>query len=370
MPVLTSHAVNVGAIAIGHPLGASGARIITTLVNALEQRGGRYGLQTMCKGGGMANVTIIERLSPIDQGPGCGGAFHSPVLRVLGVELCDYRAVMTLILGMSKAEGIYLSADYRLTDARTGKTVDDQSVKFLQMDFPPQENMLRVLMAFTGIARLRDQTPIGDWLRQTLRGGGLKDDFRYAMELLKDRLDRDIAPLKYGFVLNLLGTQGDQRFFGGFTNTLKDGTVEPKFAFALFPVTEPGAFGNGSGADRVIKDGYVDFLKEQAHIRPRKPEDHMNLLASLNRRVAQVDNGVSPHCHVTFLSADPTETAAKSHVFTKPGEPRPPYRIPHIWMGIDFSMFEEGAVAMAKGEPKEKWGMTKEKAVRYLKPRD
>jgi acetyl-CoA acyltransferase len=54
--------VNGGAIAIGHPLGASGARIMTTLVNAREQRGGRYGLQTMCAGGGMANATITERL--------------------------------------------------------------------------------------------------------------------------------------------------------------------------------------------------------------------------------------------------------------------------------------------------------------------
>ena len=54
--------VNGGAIAVGHPLGASGARIMTTLVNALEQQGGRYGLQTMCEGGGMANATIIERL--------------------------------------------------------------------------------------------------------------------------------------------------------------------------------------------------------------------------------------------------------------------------------------------------------------------
>jgi acetyl-CoA acyltransferase len=55
--------VNGGAIALGHPLGASGARIMTTLVNALEQRGARYGLQTMCDGGGMANATIIERLT-------------------------------------------------------------------------------------------------------------------------------------------------------------------------------------------------------------------------------------------------------------------------------------------------------------------
>jgi acetyl-CoA acetyltransferase len=59
---LTKTNVNGGAIAIGHPLGVSGARIMTTLVNALEQRGGRYGLQTMCEGGGMANATIIERL--------------------------------------------------------------------------------------------------------------------------------------------------------------------------------------------------------------------------------------------------------------------------------------------------------------------
>ena len=53
---------NGGAIALGHPLGASGARLMTTLLYELERRGGRYGLQTMCEGGGMANATIIERL--------------------------------------------------------------------------------------------------------------------------------------------------------------------------------------------------------------------------------------------------------------------------------------------------------------------
>ncbi|SBW26933.1 3-ketoacyl-CoA thiolase [Candidatus Protofrankia californiensis] len=51
-----------GAIALGHPLGASGTRLLTTLVNQLEATGGRYGLQTMCEGGGMANATIIERI--------------------------------------------------------------------------------------------------------------------------------------------------------------------------------------------------------------------------------------------------------------------------------------------------------------------
>jgi acetyl-CoA acyltransferase len=54
--------VNGGAIALGHPLGCSGARLMTTLVNELERTGGRFGLQTMCEGGGMANAVIIERL--------------------------------------------------------------------------------------------------------------------------------------------------------------------------------------------------------------------------------------------------------------------------------------------------------------------
>jgi acetyl-CoA C-acetyltransferase len=54
--------VNGGAIALGHPLGATGARLMTTLLHELERTGGRYGLQTMCEGGGQANVTIIERL--------------------------------------------------------------------------------------------------------------------------------------------------------------------------------------------------------------------------------------------------------------------------------------------------------------------
>jgi acetyl-CoA C-acetyltransferase len=54
--------VNGGAIALGHPLGATGARLMTTLLHELERTGGRYGLQTMCEGGGTANVTILERI--------------------------------------------------------------------------------------------------------------------------------------------------------------------------------------------------------------------------------------------------------------------------------------------------------------------
>jgi acetyl-CoA C-acetyltransferase len=53
--------VNGGAISLGHPLGATGARLMTTLLYELHRTGGRYGLQTMCEGGGQANVTILER---------------------------------------------------------------------------------------------------------------------------------------------------------------------------------------------------------------------------------------------------------------------------------------------------------------------
>ena len=59
---LTKTNVNGGAIALGHPLGCSGTKLMATLLNELERTGGRYGLQTMCEGGGMANATIIERV--------------------------------------------------------------------------------------------------------------------------------------------------------------------------------------------------------------------------------------------------------------------------------------------------------------------
>ena len=61
-PDMSQVNVNGGAIALGHPLGASGAKLMATLLNELERTGGRYGLQTMCEGGGLANATIIERL--------------------------------------------------------------------------------------------------------------------------------------------------------------------------------------------------------------------------------------------------------------------------------------------------------------------
>jgi len=62
-PDMTRYNPRGGAIAIGHPLGASGVRLMTTLLNDLEVTGGRYGFQTMCEGGGQANATVIERVT-------------------------------------------------------------------------------------------------------------------------------------------------------------------------------------------------------------------------------------------------------------------------------------------------------------------
>jgi acetyl-CoA acetyltransferase family protein len=62
-PDMTRYNSRGGAIAIGHPLGASGVRLMTTLLNDLEDTGGRYGFQTMCEGGGQANATVIERVT-------------------------------------------------------------------------------------------------------------------------------------------------------------------------------------------------------------------------------------------------------------------------------------------------------------------
>src|ERR671933_450420 len=98
---------------------------------------------------------------------------------------------MTLILGMVKPEGTYLSVDYRVTDRRTGRVIDDAAVKFLSVTYPPAEGGPRALFAFTGVATLRDETPVGDWLRETLRGAS-GESFDASMAHLRERLDRDL----------------------------------------------------------------------------------------------------------------------------------------------------------------------------------
>lgn len=106
-------------------------------------------------------------------------------------------ADVTLILGMSKADGIYMSTDFRVSDARTGELVDDGSVKFLTVHYPP-EGGPRALFGYTGLAILEDGTPVGTWIRETLRGRTEVID--RSMAHLRARLDRDVANLGYPLI--------------------------------------------------------------------------------------------------------------------------------------------------------------------------
>ena len=181
---------------------------------------------------------------------------------------------MTLVLGMSKREGIYLSADYRVTDLRSGRLVDDASVKHLTVHYPP-EGGPKVLFAYSGLAVLPDGAPTGRWLRETLRGESEFID--QSMAHLRDRLDRDVAPAKVPLVVNALVLEGDRRLFGGLSNLRRDGRVVDSFGYVMNELDGPFWFANGSGAAAVIADERFELLRRQLDVRPRKPLDHMRL---------------------------------------------------------------------------------------------
>jgi hypothetical protein len=221
--------------------------------------------------------------------------------------------------------------------------LDDKSVKFVRIDYA---NGLRVLMAYTGIARLPDQTPVGEWLRTTLRGNADTPDD--SMTLLRQRLDRDIAPLGYGLIVNLLGIRGDERYFGVFTNIRLDRTIRPDFDYGMYALPEPCVIGNGSGAKQVVRGGHYNRLVQQLDVRPRKVFNHMKLLATVNRRVAKVDSSVSPHCHVSFINAD-NRFEPQSYQFAE-GDESAPFGVQPIFMGVDLNAIVQPFIeAMTSG---------------------
>ncbi len=255
---------------------------------------------------------------------------------------------MTLILGMSKPEGIYMSADFRVTEQPSGRLIDDASVKMLTVHFPPDRGT-RALFAYTGLAILPDGTPMGTWLLETMRGESEVPD--QAMAHLRTRLDRDIAPHRVGLMVNGLlveGEHGQRRLFGAFSN-LKVGSASrrietiPAFEYLMTDLHEPFVFANGSGAAQLIADGHLARLRDQLAVRPRRAFDHMNLLASINRRVADKTRTVSPACHVAFMPTEPpapgpsdNRFSATSHTFTERGEAAPAV-MPLLLFGIDLS---------------------------------
>jgi hypothetical protein len=248
--------------------------------------------------------------------------------------------IVTLILGMSKPDGIYLSVDYLVTDSRTGALIDDASVKHLQVTYPPDQTGPRALLAYTGLAILPDGTPTGTWIRETLRGE--TEVFDVSMRHLGERLERDIARHRQPLIINVLVVQGERRFLGAFSNVRKTTfEVNPHFGYHMQELEEPFAFANGSGAARVQAGRHHNKMVEQLRIKPRKPMDHMNLLAAINRRVASFEDTVSPYCHVAYLPSNAgDEPGPQSRVFTKPGE-SVPFAMPTILFGVDLSHIAE-----------------------------
>jgi hypothetical protein len=272
---------------------------------------------------------------------------------------------MTLILGMSKAEGIYMSADFRVTETPSGRLVDDASVKMLDVQFAPVEGGTRALIAFTGLAVLPDGTPLGTWLRETMRGEPDVPD--QAMAHLRARLDRDVAPLGIGLIVNALlieGDRGQRRLFGGISNLVRDvqgGAIRPltRFEYVMNELTAPFLFANGSGAVQATADAYLGVARRQLVARPRRALDHMKLLAALNRRVAAKQTTVSSACHVAFIPAvrpRPGVTYVRfgpqAQTFSRSGEESPAV-MPMLFAGIDLSIMavqmQEQMAALKEG---------------------
>jgi hypothetical protein len=224
-------------------------------------------------------------------------------------------------MGMAKAEGIYLSADYRVTEHPSGRLVDDAATKFLTIHYPPHEGGPKAVIAYSGVAFAPDGTPMGTWMRETLRGE--TEVFDQSMAHLKDRLDRDIAGKGWPLIVNALALQGDKRYFGGLTNVAftdelrRKAKVLPRFEYVMSDVGTEFAFANGSGAAKVLAEGHFERVRRLLSVRPRKVEDHMNLLAAINRKVAKKTSTVSPHCHVSYVNGDDS-TSPTSRTFTKP----------------------------------------------------
>lgn len=247
---------------------------------------------------------------------------------------------MTLIIAMSKPEGIYLSVDYRVTDARTHKLIDDKTIKHLTIQYPPAYGP-KVLLGFTGLAKLPDGTPMLTWIRETLRGRTEVIDV--SMQHLLSRLNRDIARYLVPLTINLLVLEkNSRRLFGALTNqrvTPLGVVTEPKFDYVMRELDEWMLLANGSGALRLAKNGHLDRLRPHLNVVPREPMNHMKLLSIINRQVARKDKGVSPFCHVSFINSD-DRFAPASHAFTERGE-SVPFEMTTISNGLDLTDLAE-----------------------------
>jgi hypothetical protein len=270
---------------------------------------------------------------------------------------------VTLILAMNKPEGIFMSVDYRITENPSGRVIDDSALKFLHYKYPGagggfSEGGPEAMFAYTGLAQLPDGTDTHAWLAETLRGETEVIDL--SMKHLQERLDRDYAKhlkkLRQMLIINVFVCEGERRLFGGLTNLKSDGTILDSFGYVMRELDEPEIFANGGGAAAVAADSDIQRrLKSQLNVVPRKPRSHMNLLADTNRRVASLNKGVSPHCHVAYLPGD-ERTKPDAYAFAETGEPVP-MAMPFILFGIDLGLiskrFMEDTGAWIRGETDE-----------------
>lgn len=266
-----------------------------------------------------------------------------------------YPRRVTLILGASKPEGIYMSVDYRVTDARTGRVIDNATPKCLTVTYPPHPGGTRALFAFTGLAVLPDGTPMLKWLRETLRGESELPD-RSLMHL-RERLNRDLAPLRQPLIVNVLALHraDGRRFVGGFSN-LSRSEAKPlnEFGYVMHEIDDSFMFANGAAALIAVADQNFRKAKALLGVRPRHPKEFMKLLSIVNRRTAARDAGVSAFCNAHFVNAD-DRFPPSSQSFLQRGE-TVPFEMPMLLFGIDLTDFTKQFMEAAQrssstGEP-------------------
>lgn len=261
--------------------------------------------------------------------------WHVPSAHVASSR--PYTDAVTLILGMSQPEGIYLCVDYRVTDSRSGRLVDDAVTKHLTIHYPPAEGGPRTLVAYTGVAMLPDGTTTGDWIRETLRGEA--EVFDVSMQHLLDRLDRDYAQLRQPLIINCLVIHGASRYFGGMSNLkVTNGRVrvQPTFNYQMNEIEAPVVFANGSGVMAIAAREQLGRLERQLGIVPKRPMNYMKLLSLVNRDISSRCPSVSPYCHVAFENALGYPFGPEARTFTNPGE-SVPFESPLLLYGLDLT---------------------------------
>ncbi|WP_195167679.1 hypothetical protein [Mycobacteroides abscessus] len=253
---------------------------------------------------------------------------------------------MTLILGISAPNAICMSVDYMVTNAKTREVIDPAAVKSLRLQIGFDEDALKVLIGYTGLAQLWGQMPTGRWLREVLRGPN--QPFDDLMHHLLTQLNRKIVPFQQQLIITVLavgGKNGERRYLGGFSNVGPGWTLNPEFGYVMQPLGTADYFGNGSGAAAVQAGGHLETLQAHVLVPDHSTEDHMRLLATINRRVAEVESTVSPYCHVTCIGAD-KDWVPQSWAFLEPGE-EVPFTNPAIFNGIDLSCMAEAVAGAA-----------------------